>query len=381
MQQSPAVVQYSWRRPGRRPNRFRTIQVCPKDWPASLLQAEGAVVRPLGGGRMFGLRRREFVTLLGGAAAWPLAARAQQTDRMRRVAVLLGLAETDPEAQERISIFREQLRDLGWMEGRNVRLDYRFAADDLPRIRTYAAELVSLKPDVIFINSQPVLDAIREATRTIPVVFLQVTDPVGNGVVASVAHPGGNLTGFANYETIGGKLLELLREIASNVSNVAVIMNPKNGSNVVQFHAIQAAAQSLNVKLSKADVQNTTDIVHFINAFTSQPNSGLIILASPTTNANRELIISLALRQRLPAVYPYRYFAADGGLISYGVDNRDLSRRAASYVDRILKGANPGELPIEMPTKFELVINLRTAKALGLDVPWFLQQRADEVIE
>jgi putative ABC transport system substrate-binding protein len=333
------------------------------------------------------MNRREFITLMGGAAAsssvfWPLAALAQQrADRMRRVGVLLGLAESDPEAQDRISVFRQHLQRLGWTEGRDVQLDYRFGADDLRRIQTYAAELVSIAPDVIFINSQPVLDAVRKATRTIPIVFTQVTDPVGNGLVASLARPGGNLTGFANFESIGGKLLELLREIAPSVTNVAVILNPENASNVAQFHVIRAAAQSSNVQLSKAEVQNTADIVQFVDAFASQPNSGLIVLASPTTNANRELIISLTVRHRLPAIYPFRYFVTNGGLISYGLDNRDIVRRAASYVDRILKGANPGELPVEMPTRFELVINLKTAKTLGLDVPWFLQQRADEVIE
>jgi putative tryptophan/tyrosine transport system substrate-binding protein len=331
------------------------------------------------------MKRREFITLLGGAAAssslWPLAARAQQAERMRRIGVLLGLRESDPEAQARIAAFRQELQKLGWTVGRNLRMDTRFGADDVKQIRTYAAELVSLAPDVIFINSQPVFDVMREATRTIPIVFVQVTDPVGRGLVASLARPGGNLTGLSNYESMGGKWLEMLKEIAPNVATAAVILTQESASNAASFRTIEDSAPSLGVQLITTGVRDATDIERAIDAFAQRPNGGLIILASPTINGNRDLIIALAARHRLPAVYPYRYFVTSGGLVSYGVDNRDLSRGAASYVDRILKGEKPGDLPIQQPTKLEFVLNLKTAKALGLTIPESFLLRADEVIE
>jgi ABC-type uncharacterized transport system substrate-binding protein len=331
---------------------------------------------------MFDMRRREFITLLGGAVvAWPLATRAQQPDRMRRIGVLLALAESDPEGQARIGSFRQQLQKLGWVEGRDVRIEDRWPAADVEQIRRAAAELVALAPDVIFINSQPAFDVMRRATSTIPVVFVQVTDPVGSGLLTSLARPGGNLTGLSNYESLGGKLLELLKEIAPGVTRVAVIHNPDNASNIANLHTIDAAVTSLGVELTAAGVRDAGDIEREIDAFARRLRGGLIVLASPTTNLHRELIIALAARHRLPAVYPYRYFAISGGLASYGVDNIDLYRRAAWYVDRILRGEKPGDLPIQQPTKLELAINLTTAKALDLEVPTTLLARADEVIE
>jgi putative tryptophan/tyrosine transport system substrate-binding protein len=328
------------------------------------------------------MKRREFLTLLGsGSAAWPLAARAQPTDRPRRVGLLTGLSENDPEAQARVAAFRQELQKLGWTEGRNIRIDYRWPADDADKIHRDAKEMVALAPDVIFINSQPIFDAMREATRDIPVVFVQVTDPVASGLVASLARPGGNLTGFANYESMGSKWLELLKEIAPTVRQVAVILNPDNASNSASFHAIDAATHPLGVQLSRAAVRNATEIERAITVLASEPNGGLIVLASPTTNVHRDFIITRAARHRLPAVYPYRYFAVSGGLLSYGVDNLELYRRAAPYVDRILRGDRPGDLPIQQPTKLELVVNLRTAKAIGLPVPESFLLRADEVIE
>src|SRR5262249_47303316 len=288
---------------------------------------------------------------------------------MRRIGVVIALAENDPEGQARIASFRQELQKVGWTEGRNVRIDYRWPADDIYRIKRDVADLVGRAPDVIFINSQPVFDAVREATRTIPVVFVQVTDPVSSGLLASLARPGGNFTGLSNYEPMGGKWLELLREIAPGILRAAVIHNPDNASNIANLHAIEAAAASLGAASIRAGVHDGAEIEREVATFARRPFGGLIVLASPTTNFHRELIITLAARHRLPAIYPYRYFVTSGGLVSYGVDNKDLYRRAAWYVDRILKGEKPGDLPIQQPTKLELVINLKTAKALGLEVP------------
>jgi putative ABC transport system substrate-binding protein len=326
--------------------------------------------------------RRQFISVLGSTAvAWPLAARAQQSQRTQRVGVLLALDERDPEGQARIATFRQELQRLGWEEGRNLRIDVRWPAADVDRIKRDAADLVGLAPDVIFINSQPVFDAMRDATRTIPVVFVQVTDPVGSGLITSLARPGGNFTGFSNYDSVGGKWLELLREIAPTTTRALILHNPQSASNIANLHAIDTAATSLGVESIPAGVHDAAEIERQIAAFAHQPLGGMIVLASPTANFNRDLIIALAARHSLPSVYPYRYFITSGGLVSYGVDNKDLYRRGAAYVDRILKGETPGNLPIQQPTKLELVINLKTAKTLGLEVPATLLARADEVIE
>jgi putative ABC transport system substrate-binding protein len=326
------------------------------------------------------VKRRQFITLLGGATvAWPLAARGQQPDRVRRIGVLLALAKSDPEGQARMVSFRQELRKLGWTEGRNIRIDDRWPAADIGQIERAAAELVALSPDVIFVNSQPGFDIMRQATRTIPVVFVQVTDPVGAGFVASLARPSGNLTGLSNYD-LGGKLLELLKEISPDVTRAAVIYNSENASNIAHLHSIDAAKASFGVDLTAAAVRDADDIKRQIDEF-ARRSGGLIVLASPTTNLHRNAIIALAARHRLPAVYPYRYFVVSGGLASYGVDNIELYRRAAGYVDRILRGEKPGDLPIQQPTKLELALNLKTARMLGLTVPPMLLARADEVIE
>jgi putative ABC transport system substrate-binding protein len=328
------------------------------------------------------MRRREFLGVLGGAAAaWPMSAQSQQPQRMRRVGVLLGLAENDAEARALIAAFRQELAKLGWPEGRDLRVDVRFGGDDIQRIRALAAELVGFAPDVIFTGSQPVLDVMRETTRSVPIVFIQVTDPVGRGLVASLARPNGNLTGLANYDSMGGKLLQILREIVPSVVSLGVVLHPDNASNIANFAAMEALAPSIRAPVSKLGVRSSAEIERSITEFASQPNRGMIVLANPNTNANRALIIELAARYKLPAVYPYRYFVADGGLISYGVDIIDVTRRATFYVNRILRGDKPGDLPIQQPTKFELILNLKTAKALGLTVPESFLLRADEVIE
>jgi putative tryptophan/tyrosine transport system substrate-binding protein len=329
------------------------------------------------------VKRREFITLLGGAAAaWPVVARAQQGERMRRVGVLMNLAESDPEGQARIAAFREGLGKLGWTEGREVQIDYRWFAGDADRARVYAAELVKLKPDAIFAATSSSLLPLQRETRSVPIVFAQVADPVGGGFVASLARPGGNITGFANFEcAIGAKWLELLKQIAPQVTRVAVIYDAANPEAKEFLPVIEAAARSFGVQLSISAVRAADEIERAIEDFKREPNGGLIPLPSPLIGVHRDLIISLAMRHRLPNVYAYRYYPIAGGLASYGTDNIDLYRRAASYVDRILKGEKPGDLPVQQATKFELVINLKTAKALGLDPPISLLARTDEVIE
>jgi putative ABC transport system substrate-binding protein len=329
------------------------------------------------------MKRREFITLLGGAAAtWPLAARAQQGDGMRRIGVLIAIAESDPEAQARVTAFSEALRALGWVDGRNARLDVRYAAGDPERMRTYAAELVGIKPDVILVNASAFLAAVRRETRTVPIVFVQVADPVGGGFVDNLARPGGNVTGFASTEyEMGGKWLDLLKEIAPAVTRVAVLRDPTIPSGAGQLGAIQAVAPSFRVTITPTAARDAGEIERAINTFASGSNGGLIVLPSALTALHRQLIVDLAARHRLPVVYPYRYFATRGGLVSYGLDNIDLFRRAAGYVDRILKGEKPADMPVQAPTKYELVINLKTAKALGLTIPPMLLARADEVIE
>ncbi len=329
------------------------------------------------------MKRREFLALIGGAAAaWPLAARGQQGERVRRIGVLMSLAVDDPESQARHAAFLQGLQEWGWTAGRNVQIDYRFAAGDAERIRKSAAELVALAPDVILATGSPVTAALLQATRTVPIVFAQVPDPVANGFVASLAQPGGNATGFTIYEYgTSAKWLELLKEIAPQVTRAAVLRDPAIASGIGQLAAIQGVAPALGVELRPVGVRDAAEIERAVTAFARDPNGGLIVLASPLSIVQRDLIIALAARYRLPAVYSLRFFIASGGLISYGPDSIEPYRRAASYVDRILKGEKPADLPVQAPTKYELVINLKTAKALGLDVPASLLATADEVIE
>jgi putative ABC transport system substrate-binding protein len=329
------------------------------------------------------MRRREFITLVGGVAAgWPLAARAQQSERVRRIGVLMNLTADDPEGKDRIAAFRQGLQELGWTDGRNVRIDTRWTEADAERMRRYAVELVALAPDVILAATTPGVTAVQHATRTVPVVFVTLIDPVSAGFVSNLARPGGNTTGFALFEYgTSVKWLELLKEIAPGVTRVAVVRDPALVSGTGQLAAIQALAPSFSVELSPVDARDPTEMERAIAAFARSANGGLIVTASPASVTHRKPIIALAARHRLPAVYAFRYMATDGGLISYGPDSIDPYRRAATYVDRILKGEKPAELPVQAPTKYELVINLKTAKALGIDIPATVLARADEVIE
>jgi putative ABC transport system substrate-binding protein len=329
------------------------------------------------------MRRRDFIkSVAGSAAAWPLAVRAQQSERKRRVGVLMGLAADDPEAQDRIAAFEQGLRQLGWTDGGNLQIDYRRGAGESDPTRKYAAELVALAPDVILASGGSVVGALLQATRTVPIVFTQTPDPVAAGFVSSLARPGGNATGFTTAEYgISGKWLELLKEIAPAVTRVAVLRDPSIPAGIGQFASIQSVAPSFGIELSPVDVRDAGEMERAVTAFARGSNSGLIVTSSGSAAVHRELIIALAARYRLPAVYNYRYFATGGGLISYGPDPIDQFRHAAGYVDRILKGEKPGDLPVQAPTKYELAINLKTAKALGLDVPPTLLARADELIE
>jgi ABC-type uncharacterized transport system substrate-binding protein len=328
------------------------------------------------------MRRREFITLLGGAAlASPFAARAQQPERMRRIGVLAQGAADDPETAARLTALAQRLQELGWIVGRNVQIDYRWGAGDDNRVRRYAAELVALAPDVIVAAGGLTVRPLLDATGTVPIVF-DALDPVASGIVESLARPGGHATGFALMEFgMSGKWLELLKQIAPRLTRAAVLRDPANIASVGQFGAIQAVAPSLGVDLTPVDVRDAGAIERGITAFARGPNGGLISTPSPSADVQRNLVIALAARHRLPAVYPFRYFVTGGGLISYGPDRVDQYRRAAGYVDRILKGEKPADLPVQAPTKFELVVNLKTAKALGLTVPPSLLARADEVIE
>ncbi|HSP49981.1 MAG TPA: ABC transporter substrate-binding protein [Pseudolabrys sp.] len=316
------------------------------------------------------MRRREFIMLLGGAAiTWPLAARAQQSERMRRIGVLARFNKNDPELQVNLAAFKQRLVDLGWTDGRNVAIDYRFTSGSAEYIRTVAGELVATTPDVIFAGSNVSVAALPLAANITPIVFTQVSDPVGSGFVASLARPGGNITGFQSYEpAIGGKWLEVLREIAPGVSRVAVVHNPNVTANVAFLHAAETAATSLGVTLTAAGVRDAADIECILTAFAREPNGGIIVTPSPVTNTTekRELIIALAAWLGLPAIYPYRLSAASSGLISYSYDQMAQWQGGASYVDRVLRGAKPAELPVQAPTKYEMVINLKTAKALGI---------------
>ena len=320
--------------------------------------------------------------LTSGAAAWPLAARAQQPERMRRIGVLMSLAADDPEGQARIAAFLQGLQQLGWADGRNVRIDTRWGAGNAEEIRKYAAELVALTPDAILASGGSVVGPLLQVTRTAPIVFTQTPDPVGAGYVDSLARPGGNATGFTLFEYgIGGKWLEVLKEIAPRMTRAAILRDPAIQQGIGQWGAIQTAAPSFGIEVSPVNVRATGEFEHAVAAFARSSNGGLIVTGSGLAIVHRELIIALAAQHKLPAVYFARSFVAHGGLISYGPDVIDPHRRAAGYVDRILKGEKPADLPVQAPTKYELAINLKTAKALGLDVPPMLLARADEVIE
>jgi putative ABC transport system substrate-binding protein len=330
------------------------------------------------------MRRRAFILALGGAvAAWPLAARAQQrAERVRRIGVLVAIAPDDPEAQARVAAFIHELQQLGWTDGRNVRVDIRWGAGDAERIRRYAAELAALAPDVILAVGGAAVGPLLQTTRTVPIVFTLTPDPVGAGFVDSLARPGGNATGFTNFEYgIGVKWLELLKEIAPRVTRAAVLRDPAIPAGIGQFGAIQAVAPSFGIELRPVDVRDAGEIERAVATFARSSNDGLIVTSNALALVHRNLIVTLAARHRLPTVYPFRFFVTAGGLASYGPDSIDPHRRAARYVDRILKGEKPADLPVQAPTKYELAINLKTAKALGLEVPATLLARADEVIE
>ena len=328
------------------------------------------------------MKRREFVTLLGGAAAWPLAARAQQPHQVRRVGVLMNVAADDPEAHARNVAFLQSLQEFGWTEGRNLRIDHRWAAGDADRLRRDAAELLALAPDVVLASGTSTVGPLQKVTRTVPIVFAGVADPIGAGFVDSMARPGGNTTGFISFEYgLSGKWLELLKQIAPGVTRVAVLRDPDISGGTGQFGAIQSVAPSLGVELSPVNVRDAGEIERAVAAFAHGSHGGLIVTASGLAVVHRDLIITLAARHKLPTVYYYRFFVTAGGLVSYGPDPHDQYRRAAGYVDRILKGEKPADLPVQAPTKLELVINQRTARMLGLTVPPSLLVRADEVIE
>jgi ABC-type uncharacterized transport system substrate-binding protein len=327
------------------------------------------------------IRRREFITLLGGAAAWPLEARAQQSERMRLVGVLMHATSDEPESQARIVAFAQGLQEAGWSVGRNVRIETRWSTGDVSRLRRDAAELVALTPDVVLAGVGATIPALLETSRTVPIVFAQGLDPVGAGFVESLARPGGNATGFTQFEySLSGKWLEMLKEVAPGITRVGVLREG-GPAGIGQWAIIQAVAQASGVELTPINLRDPSEIERAVTAFARAPSGGLIAVVSASSQFHRELIVSLAARHQLPVVYPYRFFVTGGGLMSYGPDLINQYRRAASYVDRILKGDKPGDLPVQAATKFELVINLRTAKALGLNISSTLLARADEVIE
>jgi len=326
------------------------------------------------------MRRREFLGILGGAAAWPIVSKAQQAERVRLVGLLNILGKDDPEAQARRAVFEQTLEQLGWSVGRDLKIETRQIGGDVDSLRRYAAELVALTPDVILSVGSIALAPLQQATRTIPIVFVNVPDPVGAGFVESMAHPGGNITGFSNFEySMSGKWAELLKQIAPHVTR-ALVFRDLSASGIGQFGAVRSVAQSLGVELRPVNVRDAEEIERTVAAFARSGNGGVIV-TSPGTAAHRKLIISLAARYKLPSVYPYRYFTIDGGLISYGPNTHDPVRRAAGYVDRILKGEKPADMPVQAPTRYELIVNLKTAKALGLSIPQSLLATADEVIE
>jgi putative ABC transport system substrate-binding protein len=329
------------------------------------------------------MKRRAFVTLLGGAAAaWLAAARAQQPERMRKVGVLMNSSADDSNGQRRLATFLQKLQQLGWSDGRNVRIETRWAGAEVERGREYAAELIRLAPDVILASNAPSVSALQQGTRTLPIVFVAVADPVGSGLVASLGRPGGNVTGFTLFEyAISVKWLEMLKEMAPRLTRVAVLRDPTIATGIGQFGAIQSVAPSHGVELRPVDLRDPREIESTLTAFAREPNGGVIVSANPLATRHRTLIITLVARLQVPAVYAFRFFVDDGGLISYGPDIINEYRRAAEYVDRILRGEKPSDLPVQAPTKYELVINLKTAKALGLKLPATVLARADEVIE
>jgi ABC-type uncharacterized transport system substrate-binding protein len=328
------------------------------------------------------MKRREFITLLGGAAAWPLAALAQQSERLRRIGILHDYSETDPEGRVQIAAFRDELAKLGWIDHRNVVIDFQSGAVEADLLRPLARELIEKKPDIVLGAGGTIVAALQHASRTVPIVFVNVTDPVGGGLVASLARPGGNATGFTQFEFgISAKWLDLLKEIAPKITRVAVIRDPAARSGGGQLGAIQGVAPSLGVDVKPIDPEDAVAIERDLAEFSRVPNSGLIVTSSRLARVHRELILRLAVRHRLPAIYAFRLYASSGGLMSYGPDAIGPYRRAASYVDRILKGEKSADLPVQAPTKYELVINLKIAKALGIIVPSMLLARADEVIE
>jgi putative tryptophan/tyrosine transport system substrate-binding protein len=330
------------------------------------------------------MRRRDFITVVAGSAAvWPLTARAQQAGRVRRIGVLIPFEnENDPQLQDLWPAFKKRLAELGWVEGRNIQFDVHFTTQNIDRIRAGAAEIAASGPELIYVWSNPGLAAIKQATQTIPVVFVLVSDPVGSGLVANLAHPGGNITGFQNFETdIGGKWLELLKEAAPGVRRVGVLYNQNIPANVEFLRTAQTQASLVGVTVTPAELHDVADIERVVTVFAQEPDSGLIVTPNPLNSSNSEAIAGLAARLRLPAIYPFRLDPQKGGLMSYGFDTIEQQRGAATYVDRILKGEKPADLPVQAPSKYQLVINLKTAKALGLNVSPQLQQRADEVIE
>jgi putative ABC transport system substrate-binding protein len=328
------------------------------------------------------MRRREFILALGGAAAWSLAARAQRPERARRIGMLMNRAADNPEGQDRLAAFLQGLQEAGWAVGRNARIDVRWGADDVDHERRYAAELVALAPDIILAGGTLGVAALQQASRSVPTVFVHVSDPVGAGFVDSLARPGGNVTGFMAFEwSLSGKWLELLKEVAPSVRRAAVLRNAANPGGIGEFSAIQAAAPSLGIEVNAMNVREAGEIEQAVATFARSPNGGLVVSTTATGTVHHDLIIMLAARHKLPAVYGNRFSVTDGGLVSYAPDYVDQYRRAAGYVDRILKGEKPADLPVQAATKYELVINLKTAKALGLEIPPAVLARADEVIE
>jgi putative ABC transport system substrate-binding protein len=328
------------------------------------------------------MRRRDFIKVTAAVTTtWSLAARAQQSERMRRIGALVAFTENESEGQVRIAAFRRQLQELGWSEDHNLQIDVRYVGGDVERMRPAAAKLVALTPDVIFVQSNPGVAALQQVNRAIPAVFAQVADPVGSGFVDNLAHPGGNITGFTNFEAeIGGKWLEILKEVAPTVTRALVLLHTQTAANVAFLRAAETASTSLGITVTSAGVQDAAEIASAFETFAA-PNSGLLVMPHFVTVSNRGLIGELAIGHRMPTVAAFRFMAASGSLVSYGVDVVDLFRRAASYVDRILRGAKPADLPVQEPTKYELVVNLKTAKAIGLTVPATLLARADGVIE
>jgi putative tryptophan/tyrosine transport system substrate-binding protein len=327
------------------------------------------------------MRRREFITMLGGAAAWPLSARAQQPDRIHRVGVLIGLPEDDPDSKPRLVAFRQGLEELGWTEGRNIHLDVRFALPgNEQQVQMLVRELLALSPDAVVAQSTPLTAAFRRESRNVPIVFIAVGDPIGEGFIVNLARPGGNLTGLTMYEgSVAGKWLAMLKEIDPRITRAAFIINPKTSS--FPHREAETMARSLAIELAVSTIENAGDIGRVIESFASLPNGGLVFPPNATTSAHRDLVVALAARYRLPAVYAWRQFVTAGGLMSYGIEFVDQFRQAASYVDRILRGSSPAELPVQAPTRFQTVLNLKTAKALGLTVSPGLLVAADEVIE